>query len=145
MSKMLMAVFASTLTVVSGLAAQQAPPATPSQLSAPTMTGCVSPKPDQAGQYTLTDADSPLRYRLTGKQMRKYAGKRVEIVGPPSGSGLTIKGGLWPAPAGGARGVAQDPAAQAVAIQQAQTGTATPGEFPELKVSKVRLVRGVCE
>jgi hypothetical protein len=108
------------------------------------MTGCVSATPDKSGQYTLTEADSPLRYRLTGKRMRKYAGKRVEIVGPPSGSGLTIKGGLWPPPTGGARGVAQDPAAQAVAIQQAQTGTATPGEIPELRVSKVRAVPGAC-
>jgi hypothetical protein len=108
------------------------------------MTGCVSKKPAQSGQYTFDDADGFAQYRLTGKAMRKFAGQRVEIVGGSSSkSGLTIKGGLWPAPTGGARGVALDPAQEAIAIQQAHTGTG--GEAPEFKVSRVRVVPGACE
>ena len=56
---------------------------------------------------------------------------------------LAIQGGLWPPPAGGARGVAQDPAQAGVAIQQAGAGSG--GNVPEFRVSKIRIVPGACE
>ena len=81
---------------------------------------------------------------LTGKGLRKFAGQRVEVVGGSSGGGLTIKGGLWPAPTGGARGVALDPAQAAIANQQARAG-GTAADVPEFKVAKVRIVPGACD
>jgi hypothetical protein len=147
MSKMLATALVAAAFAVPALHAQQTPPAAPATPAAAftTMTGCVSKKPAQSGQYSFDDVDGLAQYRLTGKAMKKYAGQRVEIVGAaPSKGGLTIKGGLWPAPTGGARGVALDPAQEAVAIQQAHTGNGA-GQVPEFKVSNVRVVPGACE
>ena len=119
--------------------------ASPKPSSSPlTMTGCVSEKPT-SGQYTFAEADGFRQYRLNGKGLRKFAGQRVEIIGGSPAGGLTIKGGLWPAPTGGARGVAQDPTQAAIAAQQAATGTASPGQDPEFKVAKVRAIPGACD
>jgi hypothetical protein len=109
------------------------------------MTGCVSAKPAESGQYTFAEAEGIRQYRLNGKGMKKYAGQRVELVGGSPGGGLSVKGGLWPPPSGGARGVAQDPSQAAIAIQQAAGGAGGAGVVPEFRVSKVRLVPGVCE
>jgi hypothetical protein len=139
---MVMAALVASSIAVPGLSAQQATAPAPSAPSATTMTGCVSPKPT-AGQYVFADANGVGQYRLTGKQMRKYAGQRVEIAGG-SPKGLSIKGGLWPAPSGGARGVAQDPSDAAIAIHQGNAGGAA-GAIPEFRVSSVKAVPGACE
>jgi len=106
-----------------------------------------APKPPPSGQYTFAETDGIREYRLTGKGLRKFAGQRVELVGggSPDKGGLAVKGGLWPPPSGGARGVAQDPSQAAIAIQQAGGGAGTLGVVPEFKVSKVRIVPGACE
>jgi hypothetical protein len=106
------------------------------------MTGCVSSKPT-SGQYVFAGANGVGQYRLTGKQMRKYAGQRVEIAGG-SPKGLSIKGGLWPVPSGGARGVALDPSDAAIAIHQGNAGGGA-GAIPEFRVSSVKAVPGACE
>jgi hypothetical protein len=142
MLKMLRAALVASTVAVPGLSAQQAPAPTPPAPTATTMTGCVSSKPT-AGQYVFADANGVGQYRLTGKQMRKYAGQRVEIAGG-SPKGLSIKGGLWPVPSGGARGVAQDPSEAAIAIHQGNAGGGA-GAIPEFRVSSVKAVPGPCE
>jgi hypothetical protein len=146
MSNTLTATFVSAVCLASVLHAQQAQaPAPTSKPSPVTMTGCVSAKPVASGQYTFEDAGGGGQYRLTGKAMRKFAGQRVEVVTGRSGSGLTIKGGLWPAPSGGARGVALDPGQEAIARQRPAGRTSAADAAPELRVSNVRLVEGACQ
>jgi hypothetical protein len=128
-----------------GQSARPAPPASPATDAATTMTGCVSSKPSPAGQYTFAEIDGLRQYRLSGKKtVRKYAGQRVEIEGGTRGKGLAIRGGLWPAPSGGARGVAQDPAQASVAIH-GNAGAGSAGAIPEFRVTKVKVVPGACE
>lgn len=147
MSRALIATFALAVLTVPVARAQDAPAAPPSSKtpSPITMTGCISAKPQTSGQYTFSEADGLREYRLNGKGIRKFAGQRVEVIGGAAGKGLTFKGGLWPAPSGGARGVARDPTQEAIAIQES-AGRSGPGrEFPEFRVSRVRAVPGVCE
>ena len=147
MSNTLAATLLSALLLMPVVQARQdqAPAAPPKSPGPVTMTGCISPKPGTAGQYTFADADGGREYRLSGKGLQKFAGARVELVGGSSGSGLTVRGGLWPAPSGGARGVALDPAQEAIARQQPGGSAAAGPQFPEFRVSKVRRVEGVCE
>jgi hypothetical protein len=109
------------------------------------MTGCISAKPVPSGQYTFAEADGLREYRLEGKQIRKFAGKRVEVIGGAPGKGLTVRGGLWPAPSGGARGVALDPAQEAVARNRPGNNDGTVRDVPEFRVSRIRLADGVCK
>ena len=126
--------------------AQQAQAPAPSSKTPPTITlaGCVSAKPEASGQYTFAETDGLREYRLKGKGISKFAGQRVELVGGESGNGLSIRTGLWPAPSGGARGVARDPAQESVSRQRGGGG-ATGGEFQEFRVARVRAIEGACE
>jgi hypothetical protein len=143
MSSIWMAVLVAAAIVSPDQALQQAPPPAPPATNSPTtITGCVSEKPSPTGQYTFAEVDGLRQYRLSGRAVRKFAGQRVEIVGG-SGKGLSIKGGLWPAPSGGARGVAQDPSQASIAIH-GNAGAGSPGEIPEFRVSRVKAVPGGC-
>jgi hypothetical protein len=148
MSKALIAAFASAILVAPVVHAQdvKSAPAPPAALAPVTLTGCVSAKPETSGQYIFAEADGIREYRLNGKGIRKFAGRRVELVGGTSGggNGLSVRGGLWPAPSGGARGVALDPAQEAIAHQPGGNG-APRGEYPEFRVTRLRPVEGVCE
>ena len=142
----LIAAFVSAGLLAPVVFAQQAPPPAPSSKTPATITlaGCVSAKPEASGQYTFAETDGLREYRLKGKGINKFAGRRVELVGGTSGNGLSIRTGLWPAPSGGARGVARDPAQESVA-RQPGGGGATGGEFQEFRVSRVRAIEGTCE
>jgi hypothetical protein len=146
MSSYLIAAFVSAGLLAPVVLAQQAQaPAPPSKTPTTlTLAGCVSAKPEASGQYTFAETDGLREYRLKGKGLNKFAGKRVELVGGTSGNGLSIRTGLWPAPSGGARGVARDPAQESVA-RQPGGGGATGGEFQEFRVSRVRAIEGTCE
>jgi len=144
MSSALTAVFVLVGLMVPVVFAQQAEaPAPPSKTPTTTLAGCVSAKPAASGQYTFAETDSLREYRLKGKGISKFAGQRVELVGGTAGSGLSIRTGLWPAPSGGARGVAQDPTQASVSRQRG--GGATGSEFEEFRVSRVRAIEGTCE
>ena len=52
------------------------------------LNGCISRDTVRPGQYNFLDNDSGDRYQLTGKGLRKFVGRRVEIVGGPPGKGL---------------------------------------------------------
>jgi hypothetical protein len=146
-SSALMAVFVSAGLLARVVFAQAQAPAPTAPASKPpstiTLAGCVSAKPEAAGQYTFAEADGVRAYRLNGKGISKFAGQRVELVGGTSGKGLSIRTGLWPTPSGGARGVAQDPVQGANARQP--VGGAAGGEFQEFRVSRVRAIKGTCE
>ena len=145
MSIVLVAAFVSAGLPAPVVFAQQAQAPAPSSKAPTTITmaGCVSTKPEAAGQYTFAETDGVRAYRLNGKGISKFAGQRVELVGGTSGKGLSIRTGLWPTPSGGARGVAQDPVQAANGRQP--VGGATGGEFQEFRVSRVRAITGTCE
>ena len=145
MARALITAFASVLLAAAVAHAQEAKTPPSSKPTSITMIGCVSATPQQSGQYVFSDADQVREYRLSGKEIRKFAGQRVELVGSTPGSGLSIRTGLWPTPSGGARGVAQDPAQAAIARQPGGGGAGSVRQFPELRVSRIRTVTGVCE
>ena len=62
------------------------------------LNGCISRDARTPGQFNFREDDSGDRYRLTGKNLKKFVGQRVEIVGGPPGKGITFKTGLWPSP-----------------------------------------------
>lgn len=146
MSSPLIAAFVSAGLLAPAVLAQQAEAPAPSSKTPTTLTmaGCVSAKPEASGQYTFAETDGLREYRLKGKGLSKFAGKRVELVGGESGNGLSIRTGLWPAPSGGARGVARDPAQESIARQRGGGGAAA-GDFQEFKVTRVRALEGTCE
>lgn len=109
------------------------------------MTGCISAKAATSGQYTFAEADGLREYRLDGKEISKFAGRRVEVIGGAPDKGLSVRGGLWPAPSGGARGVALDPAQEAVARNRPGNNDGTARVVPEFRVSRIRLATGVCK
>ena len=55
------------------------------------LTGCISVNPAAGGQYAFVDNASGGTYRLNGKNLKKYAGQRVRLVGDPSPKRLRFK------------------------------------------------------
>jgi hypothetical protein len=127
-------------------AQQTAPPAPPLKAPEPTtMVGCISTKPEASGQYTFAGSDGRAQ-QIDGKGIRKFAGRRVELVLGPPGKGLTVRPGLWPPPSGGARGVALDPSQEAILRQPGGGGAGVgAGEDVVFVVSRVRSVPGACK
>src|SRR4030095_15345701 len=63
------------------------------------LNGCISRDTIRPGQFNFLDNDSGDRYRLTGKGgLRKFVGRRVEIVGGAPGKGATFRPCLCPSP-----------------------------------------------
>jgi hypothetical protein len=140
----------SALLVAATVAAAAAQSTAPESASKPpksiTLTGCVGEDAGNAGHYTLTDFSSGLTtYRLTGTDVRKYLGRRVQLIGAAQPPKLAIVGGLTPNPNIAAQAGAIDPTRAAMAAQGAE-GNAQPGsiEVPVLKVRSVRAVAGSC-
>jgi hypothetical protein len=145
MSNSLAATCALTMLLGAAAAASQAPAPDAKKASAPmTATGCVSSKPDSTGRYTFTDSNGVSQYQLNGKKLSQFAGKRVELVGGTSGSGLSVRPGLV-GPMGGARGVALDPAQDSIKRQPGGGGAGIGPAFPEFKVTRIKAVEGACE
>lgn len=106
------------------------------------VSGCIAPDTASAGHFTLTDYTSgTTTYRLTGIDVRRYLGKRVEVVGAAVESKLKIVGGLTPSPNVAGQAGAMDPTRAAMAAQGAE-GNAQPGniEVPEFRVKTVKAV-----
>jgi hypothetical protein len=123
-------------------AAQQDQATTPSTLE---LTGCVSLNPAAGGQYAFVDTASGGTYRLNGKNLKKYAGQRVRLVGDPATSKrLKFKTGLWPSPNIAAQAGALDPAQESIA-RHSGGATNLPDGTPELKVVRVHGVDGACQ
>jgi hypothetical protein len=108
------------------------------------LTGCVSTKPE-SGDYTFTNAADGNRYRLTGKDIKKYAGLKVEVVESTS-KGLAIKGGLYPSPNVAAQAGALDPVQSGIATQRGSgTTSGTSADLPEFRAQRVKAVQGECQ
>src|SRR5439155_15410166 len=106
-----------------------------------TLSGCVNRDP--TGHVTLTDADNGTTYRLTGKSLRRYVGRSVQIVG--DSRRVTIKGGLLPSPNAAAQAGALDPTRAAVAAAPGGTESGTGVvELPDFRVNRVQPVAGEC-
>lgn len=148
-AQLLCAIVLSSAVAALAAQSQTAPaPAAPKK-DAPkslTLTGCVAPDSAQTGHFTLADFTTGApTYRLTGKDLRRYLGKRVELVGAAAPPKLVIVGGLTPSPNVAAQAGALDPAEVARANLGAH-GNATPGNIviPELTVKTVKTVAGAC-
>jgi hypothetical protein len=110
------------------------------------LNGCISRDGIRPGQFNFLDNDNGDKYRLTGKNLKKFVGQRVEIVGGPPGKGVTFKTGLWPSPNVAAQAGAMDPAQAAVARMPGGAADA-PGAspLPEFHVVRLRGVDGGCQ
>jgi hypothetical protein len=130
-------------------AAAQTPQKDPApKNSAVTMDGCVARGKAPQDPITFSQADSSIKYRLTGKSLNKYAGQRVEIVGSsPEPKRVAIRGGLYPSPNVAAQAGALDPAKAAIARQPggSESGTGAVDLLPEFKVTRIRVLEGACE
>ena len=108
------------------------------------LTGCVSAKPAKGGDYTFSDGAGST-YRLTGKDIKKFAGKKVEVIESASKS-FGVKGGLYPSPNVAAQAGALDPVQSAIATQPGSgANTGTGGSLPEFRAGRVRTVEGTCQ
>ena len=110
------------------------------------VTGCVSR--DEAGDhFTLADVKNGT-FELIGVDARKYVGKRVEAKG--TARRLRIAGGLWPTPNIAAQAGAIDPIQTTIAAMPGsgtrgtEPGTATAPPVAELRVERIRTVKGRC-
>jgi hypothetical protein len=140
LSAMLGAVLVSAAT---GAAAAQTSARTPT--TTVELTGCVSLNPSATGQFAFVDAASGGTYRLSGKDIKKYAGQRVRIVGDPNSKRVRFRMGLWPSPNVAAQAGALDPAQESIARQSGGAASTPDAGFPELRVVRMRGVEGACQ
>jgi hypothetical protein len=108
------------------------------------LTGCLSATPGPSGQFGFVDADTGSTYRLTGRDVRKFAGQRAQIVVGSSANAVTIRGGLWPSPNVAAQAGALDSAQAAVASREPTNVAPSQGAVTELRVAHVRGLSGTC-
>jgi hypothetical protein len=118
-------------------------PAVPDAKKPIVLSGCVSAD-GSARDLTFTDAASGSEYRLSGRNVAKYVGQRVEIVGRQEKTGVKVVGGLKPTPNVAAQAGDIDPARAAVAAAGGgTTGTGSP-ELPVFRVNSVSAAAGTC-
>jgi hypothetical protein len=142
------AALAAALAVAPALAAAQqaAPKSTNKRTSGSktvTLTGCVE-RGSTPNQLTIAD-DENGKYEVSGSDIRKYVGRRVQVAGTPGSTRFRVKGGLWPTPNVAAQGGAIDPAKAAVAAQPGGGATGTGDvDLPTFKVKSIRTLDGAC-
>jgi len=108
-----------------------------------TLTGCVE-RGSSPNQFIITDELNG-KYEISGSQIGRYLGQRVEIAGSPDTGRLRIKGGLYPNPNVAAQAGAMDPARAAVAAMPGGPGAGTGDvALPSLKVKSVKTLDGGC-
>jgi hypothetical protein len=108
-------------------------------------TGCVSLTPAETGEFTFVDGSTGSTYRLSGRGIHKYAGRRVAVVSRKESHGLRIRFGLWPSANVAGRAGDIDPAQASIARQPGGgAGRADAASFPELRVERMRGVDGIC-
>ena len=109
-----------------------------------TLTGCVE-KGTTPNQLTIQDPVNG-RYEVSGSDIKKYLGRRVQVAGTPGSTRFRVKGGLWPTPNVAAQGGAIDPAKAAVAAQPGGPSSGTGDvDLPTFKVKSVRTLDRACE
>ncbi|MEQ1574177.1 MAG: hypothetical protein ABL993_08015 [Vicinamibacterales bacterium] len=111
-----------------------------------TLSGCVTRSRTPQAPLTFAETASGDKYKLSGRGLGKYVGKRVEIVGGAPGRRLTIRGGLLPSPNVAAQAGAMDTAQVAIAnMAGAMAGKEGGVELPEFHVTRVKLLDGACQ
>jgi len=140
-------VFASVATVAGAQTT-----ATPPTISKNTdgksiaVTGCIGEDSTHAGRFVLADfATGSPTYRVTGKDIRQYLGKRVSLTGAATPSKSTIAGGLTPTPNIAAQAGAIDPARAAVTAEVERNARPGNVEVPELRVKAMKAISGDCK
>ena len=123
--------------------AKAPPKAAPKEIR---LNGCISHDTIVPGQFNFLDNDGGEKYRLSGRNLKKFVGQRVEIVGGPPGKRVTFKTGLLPSPNVAAQAGAIDPAKAAVAnLPGGAADAAVVSLLPEFHVSRLRGVEGACQ
>jgi hypothetical protein len=143
----------SLLYIVTALLLAQTTPATP---PAPkpdpnqplTMSGCVTrdyTDSRNATAYTFIDNVDGGRYRLKGKNLSKYSGMSVEVVGIVDTKKIKVVGGLWPSPNVAGQAGAIDPGKAAIAALPGGGSAGTGNvELPTLNVTRLSMGQGEC-
>lgn len=147
MTRVVLAILSSALLTVA-TSAQQPSSDSPAKESPPktlTLTGCVE-KSAVPNKYTIADLDNG-KYEVSGSDIKRYLGKRVQVAGTPGSTKFRVKGGLWPTPNVAAQGGAtMDPAKAAIAAQPGGGARGTGDiDLPTLKVRAVRTLDGGCK
>jgi hypothetical protein len=137
-------VLAGTTTVVAQTASNQPASSDTKKGNQPlTLVGCVN-APDAMGQILFSDSAEGTVYRLSGIDLRKYAGQRVQIVGGPSSKRLHVAGGLVPSANAAAQAGDLDPNRAAIANAEAASSAARRSRAPEFRVKSVQTMSGGC-
>ena len=128
---------------LSAQAPQDNPEKQPSGPRTLTLTGCVE-RSTVPNKYTIIDGENG-KYEVSGSDIKKYLGQRVQVAGTPSSTKFRVRGGLWPTPNVAAQGGAIDPAKAAIAAQPGGGARGTGDiDLPTLKVKAGRTVDGGC-
>jgi hypothetical protein len=125
---------------------QSAPPssAKPDPNKPVTMSGCVVHDMASGKEFTFTDNTDGSKYRLSGRDVSKFAGQPLQIVGVVDTRRLRVVGGLTPSPNIAGQAGAIDPGKAAVAaIGGGTTGSGTV-DLPTFKVARVSAAAGEC-
>ena len=137
----------ATATLLAAPAGQQSAspsPTKPDPNKPLTMNGCIARDAAAAKQFTFTDNTDGSQYRLSGRDVSKYLGRPLQIVGVVDTRRLKVVGGLTPSPNVAAQAGAIDPGKAAVAaIGGGTTGSGTV-ELPTFKVARVSAAAGEC-
>jgi hypothetical protein len=131
------------LTIVAANAQTEKKPRGPKTV---TISGCVERDETTPDQFTVTDAQEGVKYRVTGKDFREYVGRRVELDGGLVVKGVKIRGGLQPNPNVAAQAGAIDPSR--AAVQAATSGPSLPPsaeDVQEFRVKTLRAAAGACK
>jgi hypothetical protein len=110
------------------------------------LNGCIARDRIMPGQFTFLVNEGGGKYRLTGKGLKNFVGRRVEIIGGPPGKGVTFRTGLLPSPNVAAQAGALDPAQAAIANLPGGAADANASApLPEFRVIRLRHVEGACQ
>jgi hypothetical protein len=133
-----------TLAAQAGSQSSSPPSAKPDPNKPMTMQGCVTRDAAASQQYTFTDSTDGSKYHVSGRNVNKFLGQPVQIVGIIDTRRLRVAGGLTPSPNIAAQAGAIDPGKAAVAaIDGGTRGTGTV-ELPTFKVTRVSAASGEC-
>ena len=143
---LLVLVIAATATLAAQSGPQSGSPSStkPDPDKPMTLTGCVTRDAAGAKQFTFTDSTDGSQYHLSGRNVAKYLGQPLQIVGIVETRRLRVVGGLTPSPNIAGQAGAIDPGKAAVAaLGGGTTGTGSP-DLPTFKVARVSATPGEC-
>ena len=109
-----------------------------------TMNGCVVRDLAGNSQFMFTDNTDGTRYRLSGRDVSKFAGQPLQIVGVVDTRKLRVAGGLTPSPNVAAQAGAIDPGKAAVAALGGGTTGSGSADLPTFRVARVSAAQGEC-